>query len=233
MKLRISFLSDTHTKYKKTVFDLPGGDLLIHSGDISSMGYSHEVRNFLDWFSKQNQYAEKIFIAGNHDWMFADSPTAVQMLLADYPNVQYLQDEACYVGDDPSNLIKVYGSPWQPWFLDWAFNLPHDGWEIEQKWNDIDPDTQILITHTPPYGYGDLVVGRYDHLGCDKLRARIETFKPKIHVFGHIHTGAQYSTNGHTHFINASVLDEHYEYTRRPVTIDWNPKDNEVIFISP
>jgi 3',5'-cyclic AMP phosphodiesterase CpdA len=42
--------------------------LLIHAGDMSSMGYKHEVQQFLKWFNGLDNYTHKIFIAGNHDW---------------------------------------------------------------------------------------------------------------------------------------------------------------------
>jgi len=60
------------------------------------------------------------------------------------------------------------------------------------------------------------------------LRYRIDQFKPKIHVFGHIHGGAGYYFNGHTHFINASVLNEQYIYTNVPLTIEWDNITNEI-----
>jgi Icc-related predicted phosphoesterase len=52
--------------------------------------------------------------------------------------------------------------------------------------------------------------------------------QPKIHVFGHIHGSAGYYFNGHTHFINASVLDERYTYTNLPLTFEWDKLTNEI-----
>lgn len=45
--MKLSIISDTHNKHKHVTGDLPGGDLLIHAGDLSSMGYEHEIREFL------------------------------------------------------------------------------------------------------------------------------------------------------------------------------------------
>ena len=47
MKWRITHISDTHNKHNK--INLPGGDILIHSGDISSIGRKHEVLDFIKW----------------------------------------------------------------------------------------------------------------------------------------------------------------------------------------
>jgi len=63
------------------------------------------------------------------------------------------------------------------------------------------------------------------------LTERIKEFKPKIHVCGHIHTGYGYKFDGTTHFFNASVLDESYYQTQKPITVDWNPETNEMDFV--
>ena len=66
----LTIISDTHNKHKHITGDLPGGDLLLHAGDLSSMGYEHEIREFASWYNKLNDYGHKVFIAGNHDWGF-------------------------------------------------------------------------------------------------------------------------------------------------------------------
>lgn len=49
----------------------------------------------------------------------------------------------------------VSGTPWQPEFCKWAFNVPR-GAACLEKWNQIPANIDILISHTPPVGYGDL-----------------------------------------------------------------------------
>ena len=73
-KLKITFMSDTHTKHNQITKDLHGGDILIHAGDMSSMGYKHEIENFCKWFDGLDNYDNKVFIAGNHDWGFQNHP---------------------------------------------------------------------------------------------------------------------------------------------------------------
>jgi Icc-related predicted phosphoesterase len=208
--------------------DLPGGDILIHAGDIMNSGYNkNDIHDFLYWFESLKQYDAKIFIAGNHDRMFENHPEDVQEWLNKHLDVDYLQDEAIVVDG-----IKIYGSPWQPEFYNWAFNLPKNGFGLAGKWEAIPDNTDILITHGPAFGTLDTVVGRrHDHLGCELLAERIEVVKPKIHICGHIHSGYGYYWNGHTHFFNASVLDEQYEYTQKPMTFDWNKETNEIEFL--
>ena len=55
--------------------------------------------------------------------------------------------------------------------------------------------------------------------------------KPKIHVFGHIHEGAGYVFDGTTHFFNAAVLNDRYEFRNKPITIDWDSETNEIEFV--
>jgi predicted phosphodiesterase len=231
--MRITFISDTHTKHRYCEGDLPGGDLLIHAGDFMNSGYSpREAEEFFDWFDKIDNYDHKVFIAGNHDRWMQDKPTEARGILTGYKNIDYLQDSCIKVGDD-ERMVKIYGSPWQPEFYNWAFNLPRNGEDLREKWFWIHPDTDILVTHGPAQTHLDTSGPPYNepNLGCELLKERIELIKPKIHVCGHIHGGYGYKFNGHTHFFNASILNERYTYTNEPMTVDWNPETNELVFI--
>jgi len=240
--MKITFISDTHNKHKQITQDLPGGEILIHAGDISSVGYQHEILEFCKWFDGLTQYELKLFIAGNHDWGFIEKekfftnrevaiPEKTKETLNTYKLIEYLMDSSIKYQNGDGPEINIYGSPWQPEFYNWAFNLPRLGKELEEKWNNIPENTDILITHGPAYGYVDRVIGQTEHLGCELLTKRIKEIKPKIHVCGHIHTGHGYSFDGHTHYINASVLNESYSYANRPLSVDWDPITNEISFI--
>ena len=233
--MRITVISDTHTKHGLIpLTDLPGGDLLIHAGDIMNSGYNkNDILDFCTWFHSLEQYDKKIFIAGNHDRMFENHPEGVEELLNIYFDIDYLQDEGYDLYDlDTDTSTKIYGSPWQPEFYSWAFNLPKNGIELAGKWEAIPNNTDILITHGPAFGTLDTVAGRpWDNLGCELLAERIERLKPKIHVCGHIHSGRGYEFKNGTHFFNASVLDEQYEYTQKPMTFDWDKGKNTIEFV--
>lgn len=214
--MKITFLSDTHSKHNhvpSSFFD--GGDVLIHSGDISSQGYEYEVRSFLKWFDSIPDYRHKIFIAGNHDWLFERHEKVAKSILSEFPNITYLQDS--YVVIDG---VKIYGTPWQPEFFNWAFNLPRHGEKLQHVWSKIPDDTDVLITHGPAHGYVDRVIGRTDHLGCELLIKRIQEVNPLIHVSGHIHSGNGVADNGRTTFINASILNESYRVEYRPYNVE-------------
>lgn len=231
--MRITVISDTHNKHKQITQDLPGGDILIHAGDISSMGYEHEIREFCKWYNSIKNYTHKIFIAGNHDWGFQNDPTKIKEILELYPSIKYLQDDFTVIGEDTESTIKIYGSPWQPRFHNWAFNADR-GEDIKQHWDKIHTDIDILITHGPAFGYLDTVIDRgHDNLGCKDLANKIAKIKPKIFVSGHIHSGYGYrvSLDSTTHFFNAAVLNEQYIYTQKPITFDWEQKTNNITFI--
>ena len=232
--MKITFISDTHTRQGLIPMeDLPGGDLLIHAGDIMNSGYNrNDIWDFLHWYDAIPGYDKKVFIAGNHDRMFENHPEDVKEWLSKFPNIIYLQDESYEIYDlETDKSIKIYGSPWQPEFYSWAFNLPKNGIEIAGKWEAIPDDTDILITHGPSWGAVDTVAGRpWDNLGCELLSERIQRFRPKIHVCGHIHSGYGVETIDNIHYINASVLDERYEYTQKPWNVEWDPESN-ILFV--
>ena len=227
----LSIVSDTHNKHKHVTGDLPGGDLLIHAGDLSSMGYEHEIREFASWYNKLDDYGHKVFIAGNHDWGFQNNTEKIKGILTEYKHIEYIQDELITIQDGDGPEVKIWGSPWQPEFYNWAFNLPRNGESLKAKWDLIPTDIDILITHGPAWGYVDKVIGQTQNLGCELLADRIKVVKPKIHVCGHIHSAYGYYFDGDTHFINAAVLSENYNYTNEPMTVEWDPKTNELVFL--
>lgn len=211
--MKITFISDTHTKHREMTDDLPGGPMIIHCGDVSSRGNIYEIQDFLDWFSEL-PYTHKIFIAGNHDFGFQNSQIKSEIKIP--KNIYYLEDESVIIEG-----IKFYGSPWQPWFCNWAFNLPRGGNELKEKWVDIPEDTDILIVHAPPKGILDSVSRGGEHVGCELLRDRILEIKPKIVSFGHIHEAYGKEIINDITYINASLLDLRYTYTNKPIIIDY------------
>lgn len=208
--MKIVMISDTHGQHHK--LKVPYGDLLIHAGDSMTEGMNpRELEDLNDWFGTL-PHPHKILIAGNHDWLFEKLDITRGLIT----NATYLQDEYTHV-----NGLKIYGSPWQPEFFNWAFNLPR-GEALRRKWSMIPSDTDILVTHGPPFGYQDLagrIGGGREHTGCEDLLDRVKAIKPLIHVFGHIHAGAGYTQDGTTTYVNAAVVDEGYRIKHNPTVI--------------
>lgn len=207
--MKIICLSDTHNRNEQ--INVPDGDVLIHSGDATIRGTRHEVEDFLKWFSSL-PHRHKIFVAGNHDWMYETDNRLARLLTAAF-GIKYLEDSFTEIEG-----FKIYGSPWQPRFFDWAFNL-NRGAEMAEKWKSIPFDTDILITHGPPFGILD-ETPRGDFAGCEELRKRVEEVRPKLHVFGHIHHGHGQTEKFGVKFVNASSCDERYEPTQPPITVE-------------
>ena len=222
------------------VHKLPKGDILLHAGDVSNIGEQPDVTRFVNWFMNIEGYDSKIFIAGNHDFAFerinlpyhkGDFDWLSNLINEEnlsQSNVVYLEDNSFTIeSPEFSRPIKFYGSPWQPEFYEWAFNLPRGGDEMFEKWNMIPEDTDVLITHGPAENVRDFVPNG-QIVGCGMLRHRIETIRPALHVCGHIHTGHGHYFDGHTHFFNAAVLDERYIYSQAPFNFEWDNVTNEI-----
>lgn len=180
---------------------IPEGDILFHAGDFSKRGRPEEVRDFLDWYAAL-PHPVKIFIAGNHDFMAERDPEAFRAMIPD--NLIYLEDSGTTVEG-----LRIWGSPIQPWFFDWAFNRER-GAEIRAHWDLIPPDTDILLTHGPPYGILDQVLRTGHPVGCRDLGKKIKETAVKIHAFGHIHEAYGTVIQEGVQYINASMLDVEY-----------------------
>jgi predicted phosphodiesterase len=213
---RIVAISDTHGSHWDV--KVPDGDILIHCGDLSSQGKLPDTLDFLKWFNT-HPHRHKIFIAGNHDWIFEQDPNFYRIVRMEFPKLTYLQDNGCEVEG-----LKVYGSPHQPRFYNWAFNKDR-GEEIKRYWDMIPNDTDVLITHGPPYGICDEAyrVGFdiTEHVGCKDLLDATLRIAPKLHIFGHIHYAGQTQyVAPKTTYANVSMLNEAYLVWGKPTIFD-------------
>ena len=212
---RFVCISDTHSKTDK--LNVPVGDVLLHAGDFSNIGQEGDVIKFNSFLgSLPHKY--KVVIAGNHDISF-DTEEYGKALWKKFSHKDKLDSNkmksmltnALYLEDFGCELLgfKIYGSPWQPEFFNWGFNLKR-GQLLLDKWDKIPDDVDILMTHGPPIGHGDLC-RHGGRAGCVELLSTIQKrVKPKVHVFGHIHEGYGQTTDGNTLYINASTCTLQY-----------------------
>lgn len=217
--MRLVCLSDTHGLHGR--LSVPDGDVLVHAGDASMQGSEDELRRFGDWL-RGLPHRRKVLVAGNHDWLCQREPGRAAEL---FEGLDYLLDAGLEIDG-----LRFWGSPWQPWFLNWAFNLPR-GEALREKWDLVPPDTDVLVTHGPPRGLLDEVetlasrvlnaLSAPDgHVGCEELRERVEALAPRVHVFGHIHEGYGQRRVGGTLFVNASNCDRRYRPVNAPIVVD-------------
>ena len=199
---------------------LPDADVLVIAGDYCPdfNGKYDGAEDQLKWiegefchFLATLNYERIIVVSGNHDFVHYHPETAVRAKNI-YKNnyIVYLEDsEFIY------NRVKFYGSPWQPWFYDWAFNFPRhdpvDGYKMAvETWSKIPGNTDVLITHGPPYKVLDLTPSGMN-VGCVILKDSVLKIRPKLHVFGHIHLSYGMEVNENTTFGNISLCNEQYE----------------------
>ncbi|MDE0839321.1 MAG: metallophosphatase domain-containing protein [Kiritimatiellae bacterium] len=206
--MRIVCISDTHGLHDQ-INGIPDGDVLVHAGDLTNHGELEQVQSFNTWLG-QLPHAHKLVIAGNHDFCFEKNPDVSEPMLT---NATYLRDSAIEIDG-----VHFYGSPWQPWFYDWAFNLRR-GSEIRAKWDLVPKNTDVLITHGPPANHGDETAS-HEYAGCKDLLEVIDTLNLQLHVFGHIHEGYGTTETNGTRFVNASTCTLAYQPTNPAIVID-------------
>ena len=152
-------------------------------------GTEEEAFDFINWFCDL-PFAHKIFIAGNHDDCLYGA------------NIEGLDNNSHYLCNSGIEIdgIKFYGVPM---FMEDRIN----GHEA-LNYTKIPIDTDILITHIPPYGILDLDEGL--NYGSEKLLEKLTTLNLKAHLFGHIHSNhGSEIINGIT-FSNGAIFNSDY-----------------------
>lgn len=212
--MRIIAISDTHAQFGKILTKLPSADLLIHSGDITNCGDIEDLEQFVDEINLiKSRYQDIIVIGGNHDICLGDERKSLAEKILFDVGIKYLHDSGI-----ESCGLKIYGSPYQPFFCDWQFNLPR-GDALAAKWKLIPDDVNILITHGPPYQIMDEVY--CEHVGCYDLAMRVKQLKDlKLHLFGHIHPRYGQEQIGNTLFVNASLVNDYNQIINEPIILD-------------
>jgi hypothetical protein len=231
--MRIAALSDQHGFLP----DVPPCDLVIVAGDvcpdyIGPLLAMHEPERQKAWFNREIRpwlakapARHKILTWGNHDWCGEacefphDSPAQ-----ASTTELQIVVDERTTV-ESPDGRIRVWATPWSNQFMNWAFMKAPE--ELEEVYARIPIGIDILVSHQPPYGYGDLMrgaaAGSGEHLGSRELLAAIRRVRPRLVICGHIHDGAgRFECDG-IPIYNVSVVDEGYRLVRPPTLIELSP----------
>jgi Icc-related predicted phosphoesterase len=218
--MKIVCISDTHEKHRR--IEMPECDVLVHSGDMVTDFYKmgsrkmDEYEDFFSWFSAQPA-KHKICIAGNHDFApyYPNTRTYFLELIPD--DVLYLQDEEVTIDG-----VKFYGTPWQPDFFNYAFNVAKTK-NRQKLFAKIPVDTNVLLTHMPPYGILDMLPNE-KNVGCAAILERIQNLPHlKLHVFGHVHYayGIQHLSPNDTIYVNAALCGPiPYDIINKPIEIE-------------
>lgn len=204
-------LSDTHGNHHSV--DVPPGDIIIHCGDITLKSNLAEVTDFIEWFAGLN-FRHKILVAGNHDRFIRKRKTEFLDLIKDH-KIDYLENSLIRI-----NGYSIFGSPYS---LNYGglgaftyFDIP----EAEEVWNLIPENVNILITHAPPKGFRDFSRTFNKNAGCQVLRDRVLSVRPRYHIFGHIHESYGTETHNGSVFVNVSLSNSSGEIVNKPVVLE-------------
>ena len=188
LTMTILHISDTHNCHKE-LGTLPEADVIVHSGDFTRDGTEEEAYDFINWLCDL-PYKHKVFIAGNHD-----------LCLRGAEGIEGLSDDVHYLCNSGVEIdgLKFWG-------------IPYMGQVI------IPEDTDVLVTHVPPYGMCDLAdYGKgLEHRGDKMLMKQVMQVQPRYHLFGHEHDAYGVMKHGDVVFSNASVMDSKYRIVNKP-----------------
>jgi Icc-related predicted phosphoesterase len=214
--MRVGAVADLHGLLPT----IPACDVLVIAGDVcpnEDHGEAFQARwlerEFARWLAGLAGLGvgRIVGIAGNHDFVFQRAPQSVPRGL----EWTYLQD-----GGVTIDRVRFWGSPWTPWFYDWAFNAPRgeEGERFLQATYSAAEEADVLVVHGPPTGYGDLTT-RGVSAGSSALLAAIDRIEPALALYGHIHEGRGRWRRGTSELANVAAVDEHYAPVDEPVVV--------------
>ena len=111
--------------------------------------------------------------------------------MADADNIHFLQDKSIIIEG-----VKFFG-----------LGYNHQEYLIPD-------DADIVVTHEPPVMILDKSSGT--HWGNAPIRSRIQTIKPRFHLFGHAHESYGTIKQDNIMYSNASLLDDMNKMVRVP-----------------
>ncbi|PWY96595.1 Metallo-dependent phosphatase [Aspergillus sclerotioniger CBS 115572] len=204
-KTRFVCVSDTHAYTPSEAgFKLPAGDVLIHAGDLTNHGSSAELRKTMSWIATA-EFEVKIIICGNHDitldpgfyaeygsqfygQRLEDTQKCIDIVTQASPSIIYLRHQSALVrltrSNGPNTVFKIFGSPYSQSSGSWAYG--YESSNAVALWNIIPLDTDIVVTHTPPWSHCDSRTEGIS-VGCKALRGALSKVRPLLAVCGHVH----------------------------------------------
>ncbi|KAG0748031.1 hypothetical protein G6F57_006309 [Rhizopus arrhizus] len=194
----------------------------VHAGDITRRSTPNEFVEVIEWLGSlpHKRCRIKIITGGNHDHYLDEDFGGFRekqkiLALMEFNKLTYLEHQFYQLPPELGSL-RLFVSPYAPIHLGGAFMLE----DMSNIWNDI-PPVDILVSHTPPFGYQDQVIRNSRHVGCRYLRDKIKQIKPKVSIFGHIHEAHGYTFDEEgILYINACLNDYRYRPINTPITFD-------------
>jgi predicted phosphodiesterase len=214
--VRFLVMSDTHGALLP--LNLPECDVLLHCGDLTDDGSPDSIAEAL-WALSNVKAELKLVITGNHDISLdkayylaeggneADIEKAHGLICpeatseASKSGVTFLCEGTRKFTLSSGATFTIHASPYTPTYGSSAFQYPTNedrfnpaeqtpAWakNVVSESSMIPSHADIVMTHGPAKYILDTTSGGQS-AGCEHLRRAIERVKPKLHCFGHIHTG--------------------------------------------
>lgn len=204
--IQLVLISDTHEL--ENAFDIPSGQILLHAGDFTMFSRSLiAIEDFNTWLGEL-PHSVKICVPGNHEFFLANDLSRRSLP----SNATVLINESIAVYG-----LTIWGSPVTP-LANAAFGMPSAG-DRRRLYAKIPRNADILVTHGPPYGILDAVPNSEFHSGCRELLDAVMRIRPKLHVFGHVHSAHGIFQTNDTTFVNAALLGPDGDLHQRPIVL--------------
>ncbi len=208
--MRVGLISDTHGYLPEPP---PNIDCIIHAGDVAQdyNPMNWWINRFAPWASEVKKPIYMTF--GNHDTIMEYSASREEIKSCLPSNVKMIVDDYEMIGGK-----KVWFSPWSPRYDSWGWMADEE--ELANWYTKIPDDTQVIISHSPPYGVADQLIDsalkygldRGHNVGSKALRSRIHELKQlESVVCGHIHEARGSYKLGNIDVFNVCAVDVEYQ----------------------
>ncbi|KAF2002635.1 Metallo-dependent phosphatase [Amniculicola lignicola CBS 123094] len=198
--VRFLIISDTHG------FELashPECDVVLHCGDMTEDGSPASISGALESLAKIKAEL-KLCIAGNHeislDKEYYTSEGGSEKD-SEKSGVTFLNEGTHEFTVESGASFTLYASPYTPKYGASAFQYesredrynpptitPAWGKNVGNQVSTIPEGIDIVMTHGPPQYILDRT-GDGRNAGCEHLRRAIVRTRPRLHCFGHVHSG--------------------------------------------
>jgi Icc-related predicted phosphoesterase len=194
----IDVLSDLHGYSHNFTLQ---GDILLLCGDITAADRECQYEEFEEWLDEL-EYKCVLIIGGNHDNKLQEG-------------YEFKSDKVHYLCDSGYTFegLNFWGTPWTATFQRQnryckAFSIKDES-ERLKHFEKIPGNTDVLISHSPPFGKLDFCCN--GRKGCVALEGVVNRVRPKMHVFGHIHEqGGKIKRDEDILYANCAFVDEWY-----------------------
>ena len=243
-------MSDLHgylPNPKEIDYLMGGVDVICITGDIVPLAYQDDTLESIAWlYTKFFPWVESlpcqhvVFCWGNHDFVgeflrvdkngnHRKAKRVAKKMM--FPSKLHLVEDSEFIYKG----YKFYGSSWCPDLQWWAFYRNSE--DLTKAFKKIPDDVDVLLTHCPPRVemYGTVNAFNFNlgpDFGCVELAEAVNEKKPRLHIFGHVHTGShRLKQIGDTSFCNVSLLDEEYQLVYPPAIFSLDDEKVEDVTI--